>query len=117
VVENEAHNDNVILNHDDDPHPTDYYMNQDAAVPPHEGYAHRAIAKRLYKCTECSEAFLTKDSLKYHTHEAHYDYFASTYHIAIALIGYATVKANLGTLNSDLKLICLDSEASHTLVD
>jgi len=74
VEPNEAYgqNDNEPPSLEDDPHPAGYYTDQGTGKPHDDMYAHKAVAKRVYKCNKCSGVFPTKDQLNYHVHEDHH---------------------------------------------
>ncbi|KAI9874959.1 MAG: hypothetical protein M1830_009085 [Pleopsidium flavum] len=105
--------------HDVDAQSAAYFADQETGegYEHDSGYANRAIPKRAYPCNECNAIYLLNSQLNYHIHEPHYDYLISAYNVTVAPIGYATVKAGLGKLTAKPRAVCLDSGATHTLVD
>lgn len=112
-------NNNSSDHNDNDSHLINYYVNQNINISSQHNniYTHKTIVKWIYKCNECSETFSTKNQLNYHIHKNHYNYLASTYHIAVIFIDYVIIMISLKTINKNSQSICLDSEVSHTLVD
>lgn len=105
---------------DVDPHPAAYYADQDTgeghAYENENVYVNRAFGKRAYPCKACNKMFLTTSHLEWHVNEAHYA-AAAVFHTDIAVTSYATVQASIGKLDAEPQTVCLDSGATHTLIN
>ena len=117
----------VDINSDDNinAHLTAYYADQHSSEYVDQShnkmirhvYTNKVFSKCTYSCWACEKIFLLVSQLKYHINETHYNYLVSVYNDAVTLISYTTVQISIDKLFIKSKVVCLDSEILHTLVN
>ena len=80
-------------------------------------YANRAFSKHAYSCWICEKIFLLVSQLKYHIIETHYNYLVFIYNAAVTSINYIKMQTSIDKLSTKSRVICLDSEVIHMLVN